>query len=118
MSIKIKRAYDKAAKQDGTRILVDRMWPRGLTKDKAHIDKWLKEVAPSTELRKWYNHDPDKWKEFKHRYFKELNANGNTLQSLLEIAQGKTLTLVYSSREEKYNNAVALKEYLESHGLH
>ena len=118
MKILTKRVYEQAAKEDGVRILVDRIWPRGLTKEKAHVDIWMKDIAPSTELRKWYNHDPDKWAEFKLRYFKELNANKTALQNISEEANGNTLTLVYSAKEGEYNNARALKEYMESHGFH
>jgi uncharacterized protein YeaO (DUF488 family) len=112
MSIKIKRIYDEPVKTDGYRILVDRLWPRGLTKEKAKIDLWLKEIAPSNELRQWYSHDPNKWQEFKNRYYKELKNKKDLIDT---IRQKKGIvTLLFGSKEEKLNNAVALKEYLET----
>jgi uncharacterized protein YeaO (DUF488 family) len=110
--IKIKRAYDPAAKEDGKRILVDRLWPRGLKKEKAHIDEWLKEIAPSTELRKWYSHDPAKWQEFKKRYRNELKDKKDILDELKAESRKQTITFVFSSRETELNNAEALKEFL------
>jgi len=109
MSIKIKRIYDKSDKTDGYRILVDRLWPRGLTKEKAKVDLWLKDIAPSNELRKWYAHDPSKWREFKSSYFKELK-NKKELIDLIRQQKG-VVTLLFGTKEEKFNNAVALKEY-------
>ncbi|HBO95365.1 MAG: hypothetical protein CMK83_20170 [Pseudomonadales bacterium] len=114
MKIKVKRVYDAAAQGDGTRVLVDRLWPRGLAKDKAHIDAWVKAISPSTELRKWYNHDHDKWPEFKARYFQELKANENLIAEFLADYKDKQVTLLFSSKEARFNNAAALKEYLES----
>ncbi len=114
MKIGIKRVYEKPAKQDGVRILVDRLWPRGLTKEKAKIDFWPKSLAPSTELRLWYGHDPAKWAEFKSRYFAELEKDPETVRELLTHVRRATVTFLYSSKEERINNAVALKEYLES----
>jgi uncharacterized protein YeaO (DUF488 family) len=114
MVIQTKRAYDAPYRGDGVRILVDRVWPRGLSKDRAHVDIWAKEIAPSTELRKWFGHDPDKWKEFKKRYFKELARNKESLQTLLDQTGNKKLTLVYGAKQKEYNNANALKEYIES----
>jgi len=110
--IKIKRAYDEPSPGDGKRVLVDRLWPRGLTKEKARIDEWLKELAPSTELRKWYSHDPAKWKEFKKRYRAELKGKEALLDGLKAEARKGTITLVFSSRETELNNAEALKEFL------
>ena len=112
MSLKIKRIYAESAKTDGYRILVDRLWPRGLTKEKAKIDLWLKEIAPSNDLRQWYSHDPNKWGEFKNRYFKELKSK----KDLIDLIRQKKgiVTLLFGSKEEKLNNAVALKEYLEN----
>jgi uncharacterized protein YeaO (DUF488 family) len=118
MAIQVKRVYEHASKRDGVRVLVDRVWPRGLTKDKAHIDKWAKDIAPSTELRKWFGHDPSKWKQFKQRYFKELSDNKTVLESLFEEVNGKTITLVFGAKQTEYNNATALKEYMEKHGFH
>lgn len=112
MSLRIKRVYDESVRTDGFRILVDRLWPRGLTKEKAKIDLWLKEIAPSNELRKWYSHDPNKWVEFKRRYFKELK-NKKELIDLIRQQKG-IVTLLFGTKEEKFNNAVALKEYLEN----
>ena len=112
--IKTKRVYDKQEKDDGFRILVDRIWPRGLKKNDIKIDLWQKDIAPSTSLRKWFNHDQRKWNEFKSRYYEELNDKQEIVKLLLEKAEQETLTLLYSSKEEKYNNAIALKEFLQS----
>jgi len=112
MEIKIKRMYDPVETDDGFRVLVDRNWPRGITKAQAHIDLWLREIAPSSELRKWFSHDPAKWEEFKKRYFKELEAKPEVVSRLLEIIAKGPVTLLYSAREREYNQAVALKEYL------
>jgi uncharacterized protein YeaO (DUF488 family) len=114
MVIQTKRVYEAPYRQDGVRVLVDRVWPRGLSKDRAQIDIWAKEVAPSTELRKWFSHDPDKWEEFKKRYFRELAHNKESLQTLIDQTDKKKLTLVYGAKQEEYNNANALKEYIES----
>lgn len=111
--IKLKRAYDKPAKRDGLRILVDRLWPRGVRKADAAIDLWLKDVAPSDELRKWFGHDPPKWKQFRARYFKELDAKGDLMTLLRHRCHEGTVTLVYGSADKHLNNAVALKEYLQ-----
>lgn len=113
MAILVKRAYEPAADDDGQRVLVDRLWPRGLKKEYLRIDLWLKEVAPSNELRSWYGHDPAKWLEFKRRYFDELNHQRDAVATLLQFAESGTVTLLFSSRELQLNNAVALKEYLE-----
>ena len=112
--IKIKRVYDIPARDDGFRILVDRLWPRGLSKDKAKIDLWLKDIAPSHDLRKWYAHDPEKWIEFKNRYFKELGERGELIHLVLEKMKEGSVTLLFGSKEEKLNNAVALKEHIET----
>lgn len=114
MEIKIKRAYEKPSNADGYRILVDRLWPRGISKEKAKIDFWPKELSPSTELRQWYGHDPKKWSEFKSRYFAELESNPELVNELLEYVRKGVVTFVYSSKEQRLNNAVALKEYIES----
>ena len=112
--IRLKRAYNAAKDDDGCRILVDRMWPRGISKDKAKIDYWAKQIAPSDELRKWYGHDPAKWERFKEQYFKELDANPEALNELMVyICQQETATFVFSSKEEEFNNAAALKEYVD-----
>ena len=114
MEILIKRAYESPDDDDGYRILVDRLWPRGISKEKAKIDFWPKELAPSNELRKWYKHDSEKWPEFKSRYYTELESNSELLNELLEHVRKGTVTFVYSSKELHLNNAVALKEYVES----
>jgi len=116
MDIEIRRVYEPPEPTDGTRILVDRLWPRGLSKEAAKINYWSKEIAPSTELRRWYGHDPEKWSEFKSRYFEELNSNPEGVEELLRHARKGRVTFLYSSKEERLNNAVALKEYLESLG--
>jgi uncharacterized protein YeaO (DUF488 family) len=113
MQLRLKRAYEEPGKYDGVRVLVDRIWPRGLTKERARIDLWLKDVAPSKELRQWFGHDPQKWPEFKRRYFQELGKNRNVLDDLCHVADGHRVTLVFAAKEKEYNNAVALKEYLE-----
>jgi uncharacterized protein YeaO (DUF488 family) len=113
VQIWLKRAYEKPGPQDGTRFLVDRLWPRGVSKDEADIDLWFKEIAPSDKLRKWFGHDADKWEEFKRRYFCELNTHGNeAVRKLGEIAKKGRVTFVFAARNERLNNAVALKEYL------
>lgn len=112
MKLRIKRVYDPPAASDGRRILIDRLWARGLSKAHAKIDFWAKAVAPSTALRTWYGHDPDKWHEFRKRYFAELDANPDGVAGLKrEIGKG-TATLLFSSRETRLNNAAALKDYL------
>ncbi|AOL16576.1 hypothetical protein BFU36_07555 [Sulfolobus sp. A20] len=109
--IKVKRVYEKQEKDDGIRILVDRLWPRGIKKNQ--IDVWLKDIAPSEELRKWFNHDPSKWEEFKARYFNELNNNPKVKVLLELVKKSNNITLLYSARSP-HNNAIALKEYLEN----
>ena len=112
MHVRIKRVYEQPDKVDGTRILVDRLWPRGLSKEKARVDLWLKDVAPSTELRKWFGHDPDKWPEFQTRYRAELRSNEEQLLLLKQEAAKGTATLVYGARDEKHNEAVVLQKLL------
>jgi uncharacterized protein YeaO (DUF488 family) len=113
MNIQTKRVYDPITKRHHDyRILVDRLWPRGMTEDDAQIDLWLKEIAPSTELRKWFNHDPEKWHEFKKRYFAELTNKEELLTYIIEKSHTQPITLLYSAEDEKYNNALALQEYL------
>ncbi len=112
--IRIKRIYDTPSQNDGYRVLVDRLWPRGMSKEKASVDLWLKDIAPSNELRKWFNHEPDKWSEFKERYFAEIEERGGIPASLKEKIKAGDVTLLYSSKELQINNAVALKEYLEN----
>lgn len=113
MKLRIKRIYDEPAKADGRRILIDRLWPRGVSKEKAQIDYWAKPVAPSTALRKWYAHDPSKWGEFQSRYFAELDANPEGMAELRAQLGKSTATIVFSSKEERLNNASALRTYLE-----
>ena len=113
MPIRLKRAYEKPSPSDGCRILVERLWPRGLSKQAAAIDLWAKGVAPSPELRRWFDHDPDRWAEFKKRYFQELRARNEALEPVLEQARRARVTFVFGSRETRFNNAVALKEYIE-----
>ena len=115
--IKTRRIYDKPEADDGFRILVDRIWPRGLKKNNIKIDLWQKDIAPSASLRKWFNHDSKKWNEFKSRYYEELKDKQEIVKLFLEKAEQGTITLLYSSKEEKYNNAIALKEYLQSNKL-
>jgi uncharacterized protein YeaO (DUF488 family) len=115
--IKLKRAYKKPALSDGSRILVERLWPRGLTKDRAALDQWLKEVAPSPELRQWFGHDPAKWEQFQKRYWKELKNKGEAVQLLKQKGKQGTVTLIYAARDEEHNGALALKRFLESRTL-
>ena len=109
--IKTKRTYDKPQAGDGLRILVDRIWPRGLKKTEFKMDLWQKDISPSSLLRKWFNHDESKWDEFKNRYYNELQDKKESIVLLLEKAEKGTITLLYSSKEDRYNNAIALKEY-------
>ena len=111
MKIKIKRVYEKSDKEDGIRILVDRLWPRNLTKRKASVDLWLKDIAPTTELRRWFAHDPDKWKEFRKRYHYELKKNKEQVAVLKEQVKKGVVTLVYGAKDEVHNQAVVLKEW-------
>lgn len=118
MPVEIKRVYDDAEKSDGLRVLVDRLWPRGLSKEDAQVDEWLKEVGPSKELRQWFDHDPDKFDEFKKKYKDELDNNEQQQEELkklkdLTIKHKKNLTLVYGAKDEKNNQAVVLKEILD-----
>lgn len=111
--VKTKRIYDSPSKSDGFRVLVDSLWPRGLRKDEAPIDIWLKEIAPSAELRKWFGHEPGRWTEFKRRYFRELDAMPEVTARIRERAGERDVVLVYAAKDERHNNAVCLKEYLE-----
>jgi len=112
MKAHIKRVYDSPEKSDGTRILVDRLWPRGLSKAKARVDLWLKDIAPSTELRKWFGHDPGKWAEFEKRYRAELEGNGEPVALLKSATKKGPVTLVYGAKDEAHNEAVVLQELL------
>jgi Uncharacterized conserved protein len=113
MNIQTKRVYEQPADNDGSRILVDRLWPRGLTKEKAKVDLWLKEIAPSTELRQWFGHEPKKWKGFRGRYETELRHNSELIEMLKTKAKQGTITLLYGARDEKHNEALVLKQFLE-----
>ena len=112
--VKIKRAYEPPSRDDGKRILVDRLWPRGLKKEDAHIDEWIKEIAPSTELRKWFGHDPEKWERFKTRFFSELREKQDLADGIVNASRKGTVTFLFGSKEERFNNAAALKEYIEA----
>lgn len=113
MAVKLKRIYLKPEKSDGCRILVDRLWPRGLSKSKAKVDHWSRDLAPSTALRKWYGHDPKRWAAFQRRYRKELKGEKDAVLELKTLLkQHRIVTFLFSSKEEKLNNAVALKSYL------
>jgi len=116
--IQLKRVYDKEAPHDGARFLVERLWPRGLRKAELHMDGWLKEVAPSDQLRKWFSHDPAKWTEFKHKYFAELEHRPDAWKLITQAAKHGAVTLLYSSHDAEHNNAVALKSYLEAKLAH
>jgi uncharacterized protein YeaO (DUF488 family) len=111
--IRLKRAYEAVASDDGLRILVERLWPRGVSKEKAAIGLWLKTLTPSTELRQWYGHDPAKWPQFRKRYWTELQGQGDLLALLKYVSQEKTVTFIYAASDEERNSAVALKEFLE-----
>jgi len=112
MRVAIKRVYEPASGEDGRRILIDRLWPRGLSKEQAHVDLWLKEIAPSAGLRKWFAHDPAKWDEFRRRYRAEIDANGEALRALKEAIGKGPATLVYGARDEEHNDAVVLRDLL------
>jgi uncharacterized protein YeaO (DUF488 family) len=113
LNIRLKRAYDPPSAEDGLRVLVDRLWPRGLAKTEAAIDCWLKEVAPSSELRRWFGHDPRKWNEFRRKYQVELSGRGDLLKELRQAAGEGPLTLVYSARDQEHNQAVVLRDVLK-----
>ena len=112
--IKTKRIYEEPSPDDGVRILVDRLWPRGIRRAEAQVDRWLKDIGPSTALRKWFGHDPARWDEFKRRYFDELDQKPAGVKELRTTAAKKKITLLFGARDRRYNNAVCLREYLES----
>jgi uncharacterized protein YeaO (DUF488 family) len=112
--LQLKRVYEPAARTDGHRILVDRLWPRGLTKEKAAVDEWMKEIAPSTELRRWFAHDPDKWPEFQKRYKQELRGHADLIREIARQASRGRVTLVYGARDEAHNEAVVLAAVIRS----
>jgi uncharacterized protein YeaO (DUF488 family) len=112
-SIKVKRVYDKQITPSDFSILVDRLWPRGLRKQESNISLWVKDIAPSNSLRKWFNHDPNKWEKFRKEYYKELDSRGQVIVNILtKIKEMKSVTLLYAAKDEKYNNAVVLRDYL------
>lgn len=113
MTIKLKRAYEPAGRSDGARLLVERLWPRGLTKEKAAIDEWFKEIAPSPELRKWYGHDPARWQAFRKRYLGELRAKPEEVERMRARIGKGPVTFIYAAKDEKRNSARLLKDYLE-----
>ena len=113
IEIKLKRVYDPVSRADGKRILVERLWPRGLSKAKLHLSDWLKEAGPSTALRQWFGHDPRKWSRFRARYFRELDSRPESWRPIVAAATRGRVTLLYSSHDEEHNNAVALLDYLE-----
>lgn len=116
--IQLKRVYEKPVPYDGVRFLVERLWPRGLRKTDVHADGWLKNAGPSAHLRKWFSHDPEKWTEFQRKYFAELGARPEAWEPIVKAAERGTVTLLYSSHDTEYNNAVALKRYLEAKLAH
>lgn len=112
MNIQLKRIYEPFSKEDGYRILVDRLWPRGFTKQKAALDLWLKEIAPSTKLRKWFGHDPEKWKEFQKKYRIELKQNKEALDRLMDYIKKGKVTLLYGAKDEEHNEAQVIKDFI------
>jgi len=113
MPVSLKRVYEKPSLSDGKRVLVERLWPRGLKKEDAKVDEWLREIAPSTELREWFGHDPEKWNGFKERYWKELGKKQDVVSKLAKEIGEKHVTFVFAAKDEEHNNAVALREYIE-----
>lgn len=113
MNLLLKRVYENPESTDGRRVLVDRLWPRGLTKEKAKVDLWLKEIAPSTLLRKWFNHDPKKWEEFQLRYINELKKNKTNVSELQDLISKGKVTLLYSAKDQKHNEAIVLLKYVQ-----
>jgi uncharacterized protein YeaO (DUF488 family) len=113
MLVRVKRVYEEPGSADGRRILVDRLWPRGMTKDRARVDLWLKQIAPSNELRKWFQHDPARWHEFERRYLSELQQNKEAMKVLLTEAKTGPITLLYAARDEAHNEAVVLRNLLQ-----
>jgi len=111
--VEMKRIYDAFSEDDGYRVLIDRVWPRGISKKDARLDEWLKEIAPTTELRKWFGHDPDKFGEFRRRYIRELEEKEGLLKSLIDRSRRQKVTLLYGAKDETHNQAVVLKELLE-----
>ncbi len=112
-AVNVKRVYEPPSEDDGLRVLVDRVWPRGFSKSRAKVDQWMKDLGPTDALRKWFGHDPARWLQFKKRYFKELAGKQEQIGRLLDQAKGRKLTLVYSAKDTEHNQAVALKEFME-----
>jgi uncharacterized protein YeaO (DUF488 family) len=110
--VRLRRVYEPAAPEDGVRVLIDRLWPRGLSKSAAAVDYWLKEIAPSTELRQWFGHDPDRWLEFRRRYTKELRQHKVELERIRELAAERSVTLLFGARDEEHNDAIVVREVL------
>lgn len=110
--VRLKRVYEPVLDEDGVRVLVERLWPRGVSKEKAGVDHWMKEIAPSTELRKWFGHEPSRWEEFRRRYAEELREKGDLFEQLRSMACREPVTLIYSTRDELHNGAIALREFL------
>lgn len=115
MDIRLKRIYDKPANRDGHRVLIDRLWPRGIKKDDARLDDWAKDIAPSDELRKWFDHDPNKWPAFKKKYAAQLKGQHEALKAIVKAVPSNTLTLLYAAKDEKHNHAIVLQAYLQDH---
>ncbi|MEO8272099.1 MAG: DUF488 domain-containing protein [Aureliella sp.] len=116
LKIELARAYQSSPHDNGHyRVLVDRLWPRGVKKDDLAVDVWMKELAPSTKLRQWFNHDPERWNEFRKKYFKELDEVAEQVSELLQSANNRTILLLYGAKDEEHNQAVALKEWIEKH---
>ena len=113
MTLRIKRIYEPPAAQDGTRILVDRLWPRGVSREEAHVHAWLKEIAPSAELRRWFGHDPDKWDAFRRRYLEELESNPAAVEEFKRQIGQSTATLLYGARDTEHNNALVLRDFID-----
>jgi uncharacterized protein YeaO (DUF488 family) len=113
-ALRIKRVYEAPAKDDGTRVLVDRIWPRGLSKQQAAIDEWIKEIAPTSALRSWFGHDPQRWPEFRERYFKELGSSADAVSRLVDLMSDRPVTLLFAARDTERNNAAVLAEYMKS----
>jgi|SRR6516162_5436464 len=111
-NVKLKRAYESPAAADGTRVLIDRLWPRGISKKQAALDQWMKDIAPSNQLRKWFGHDPARWNEFRRRYAAEVHKNPHLLEQLRSVARDGPITLVYSARDEAYNDAIVLRDLI------
>lgn len=114
--VRIKRVYEPASAHDGARVLVDRVWPRGISKEEAGLARWMKEIAPSTRLRQWFNHDPQRWEQFQREYAQELDANDDAVSQLLTLCAAGPVTLLYGARDEAHNNALVLQRYLAGRG--